>query len=62
MQDVERREREDGSCHNAATAGTDGLDDDILAQCVLALEGTGESDTNDGDRYGGLEHLADLQT
>ena len=62
LKDVDGGEGEDGSCHDGARTGTDALDDDILAQGVLALGGGGGSHGDDGDGDGGLEHLAYLQS
>ena len=61
LQNVEGREGEDGTGHDDARAGTDGLDDDVLAQSMFALGGARDSDSNDGDGDGGLEYLAHLQ-
>lgn len=62
LQDVQGREGEYRSCHYYTGAGADGLDDDILAQGVLALECAGESYRYYRYRYGGLEDLPYFQS
>ena len=61
LEDIEGWEGEDGSRHNHARAGTDRLDDDILAKGVFLAERSREADGDDGDGYGGLKHLAHFQ-
>ena len=61
LKDVEGREGEDGTCHNHATAGAYGLDDDILTKGILTFGSTGDSYSDDGNRNGGLEHLTYLK-
>ena len=58
LKDVEGWEGEDGTCHDHATAGANGLDDDILTKGILTLCSTGNTYCDDGNRNGGLEHLA----
>ena len=62
LNDVECREREDGTGYYHTTTRTDALDDDILAKCALALGGTRQSDSDDGNRYGSLKDLSDLES
>ena len=57
-EDVDGRESEYGSCHNGSGAASYGLDDHVLSQSFLLSERGGEADCYDGDRYGGLEDLA----
>lgn len=37
LENIECRKGEDGTCHDDARAGTDRLDNDVFAQCVLRL-------------------------
>ena len=62
LQDVERRKREDGSCHNDSAAGANALDDDVLAHGVLAVSGSAHAHSDDGDGNGCLKHLTYLQS
>ena len=62
LQDVDGGQREDGSGYDGARAGTDALDDYVLAQRVLALGECRCAYGDDGDRDGCLEHLAHLQS
>ena len=62
LQDVQRGQRKDGSCHDDARRGSDALDDDVLAQGALALGGGAQTHGDDGDGNGGLEDLSHLQT
>ncbi len=61
VKDVEGREGEDGTSHNHARAGTDGLDDDIFAKRILALGGRSKTDGDDGDGDSCLKDLSDLE-
>ena len=61
LQDVDGWQGEDGSCHHGTRAGSDALDDDVLAQCLAALGGGAYAHGDDGDRDGCLEHLTHLQ-
>ena len=61
-EDVECRKGEDGTCNYNARAGADGLYDDVLSQHVLLAEGGADAYGDDGDGYGGLEHLSHLET
>ena len=49
---------EDGSCHHGSRTGSDALYYDILAHCILPLGGSGHANSDDGNRNGGLKHLA----
>ena len=40
LKDIKRRKGEDGTCHDDARTGTNRLDNDVFAQCVLAFGGT----------------------
>ena len=62
LQDIQGRESENSSSNNNPGAGSDGLDDDILPQGVLALECAGESYRYYRYRYGGLEDLPYFQS
>ena len=62
LQDVDGGQREDGTGHDDARTGAYRLDDDVLAQRVLALGGGAHTHGDDGDGDGGLEHLAHFQT
>ena len=61
VEHVDGGQNEDGSRHDSARAGTDALDDDILAHGVPAMGGLLQTYGNDGDRDGGLKHLTHLQ-
>ena len=60
-QDIDGRQGEHRAGHDDARAGADALDNDVLAQRALLFGGAGEADRQDGDRNGGLEHLAHFQ-
>ncbi len=57
LQDVDGWQGEDGSRHHGTRTGSDTLDDDILAQGLVALGGCAHAYGDDGDRDGCLEHL-----
>ena len=60
--DVDGRKGEDGAGHDHAGAGSDALDDDVLAEASLLAERAGDADREDGDGDGCLEHLAYLKS
>ena len=62
VEHIDGRHDEDAACHDGTRAGTDALDDDVLAQCVLPLRGGRKADSDDGDRYGRFKHLPHLQS
>ena len=62
LQDIDGGQREDGTGHHGTRAGTYRLNDDVLAQCLVALCSRADAHGNDGDGDGGLEHLAHLQS
>ncbi len=61
LQDVDGRQREDGSGHNGARAGSDALDDDILTQRVVTPGCCRHTHGYNGYWDGGLEHLTHLE-
>ena len=61
LQDIERGQREDSTCHDHAARSTDRLNHHILSQCVLALERRRQAYGNDSDRDSRLEHLPHFQ-
>ncbi len=61
LEDVETGDGEDGAGDNDTRGGANGLDDDILSQCVLPAKGCRGTHGDDGDGNGGFEYLADLQ-
>ena len=61
LQDVDGWQGEDGSCHHGTRAGSDALDDDVLAQRLASLGGSTYAHGDDGDWDGCLEYLTHLQ-
>ena len=61
LQDVKSRQGEDGTGNDDARRGTNRLDDDILAQRVLALGRSANASGNDGNGDSGLKHLTQFQ-
>ena len=62
LQDVDGRQREDGTGHDGPRAGSDALDDDILAECILPSGSAADAHGNNGDGDSCFENLADLQS
>ena len=62
VEHIDGRQHKDGTGNNSARAGTDALDDDILAHGVLAMGGLLQAYGNDGDRDGSLKNLTHFQT
>ena len=62
VEHVDGRHDEDAACHDSARASSDTLDDDVLAESVLALCRRGKADCDDSDGDSGLEDLAHLQS
>ena len=61
IEHINGRQHKDGTSHHRSRARADALDDDILAQGILALGGRRHTDGYNGDRDGGLEHLSYLE-
>ena len=61
LEDVKRWQCEDGTCYNHTRRCADGLDNNILANGILALHGRGETYCDDGDRDGCFEDLTDFE-
>ena len=61
LQNVERRQREDGARHHGAGQPADAGDDDVLEQAGAARIGARQADGQDRDGDGRLHHLPDLQ-
>ena len=62
LQDIQCGQGKDGACHDYPGTGSDGLDDDVFAQRVLAFGCAGHADGDDGDRDGRLEYLSHFQS
>ena len=61
LDNVDSRQGEDGTRHNHAGAGANGLDDHVFRQRALAFGDSGDTHGDDGNRDGRLEHLTEAQ-
>ena len=62
LKDVNGRQSEDGSCNHSTGTGSDTLYNDILAHRIFPFCGSGHAYSDNGNRNGGLKHLAYSQT
>ena len=62
LEDVKRRQSENGSCHHYSRRCAYRLHKHVLAKCILALHRVRQSYCYDGNRYGCLKHLSHFQT
>ena len=60
VEHVDGGHNKDAASNNSARASSDALDNDVLAQRILAVCGRRETNGDDGNGNGGLKHLSHL--